>query len=74
MWLFNDDVNDFVGGNVIGMIRDEEWWILVLVGGDLMEIWVGFGCGIFFQAFWLWRIKGLEKRKVVFNKGLITKI
>ena len=47
MWVFNDDVDDFVGGNVIGMIRDEEWWILVLVGGDLMKIWVGFGCGSF---------------------------
>ena len=51
MWVFKDDVNDFVGGNVIGMIRDEEWWILVLVGGDLMKIWVGFGCGIFFKLF-----------------------
>ena len=59
---------------MLGMIRDEEWWILVLVGGDLMKIWVGFGCGIFFQAFWLWRIRGLEKKEVVFNKGLIKKI
>ena len=59
MWLFNDDVDDFVGGNVIGMIRDEEWWILVLVSEDLGGFWVW----EFFKLFGYGGFRGFEEEE-----------
>ena len=40
MWLYKDVVDDFLGRIVIGMTRDEEWWILVLDKQDLGGFWV----------------------------------
>ena len=43
MLVFKGVFVDFVGEVMVGMRRDEDWCVLVMIGGVLMEFWVGFG-------------------------------